>query len=165
MLALIACNKENDPFNNADPAPVSQGDDFKVNITINRTDIDAAGTKAYLKDAFQDNDVVFVFFEDVAAPKYLEMKYNAASGEWVSTRKNSLVAGDLTASGKRMTAIYLPYGSGATVAADAGTFVFQDGSGNSLYNGYFLKAEQVSYGYSDGVLYGVLPLYAPMSSL
>jgi hypothetical protein len=160
MLALIACNKENDPFNNADPAPVSQGDDFKVNITINRTDIDAAGTKAYLKDTFQDNDVVFVFFEDVAAPKYLEMKYNAASGEWVSTRKNDLVAGDLTASGKRMTAIYLPYGSGATVAADAGTFVFNNIDGE----GYFLKAEQQSYTYSDGVVTGNLSLYAPILS-
>ena len=164
MLALIACNKENDPFNNADPAPVSQGDDFKVNITINRTDIDAAGTKAYLKDTFQDNDVVFVFFEDVDAPKYLEMKYNAASGEWVSTRKNSLVAGDLTASGKRMTAIYLPYGSGATVAADAGTFAFQDGSGLPLeYKGYFLMAEQQSYTF-DGDLNGNLLLSAPALS-
>ena len=165
MLALIACNKENDPFNNADPAPVSQEDDFKVNITINRTDIDAAGTKAYVKSAFANNDVVFVFFEDVAAPKYLEMKYNAASGEWVSTQKNSLVAGDLTASGKRMTAIYLPYGSGATVAADAGTFAFQDGSGHPLeYIGYFLQAEQQSYTYSDGVVSGDLPLYAPILS-
>jgi len=164
MLALIACNKENDPFNNADPAPVSQGDDFKVNITINRTDIDAAGTKAYLKDTFQDNDVVFVFFEDVAAPKYLEMKYNAASGEWVSTRKNDLVAGDLTASGKRMTAIYLPYGSGATVAASEGEFVFQDGSGLPLeYKGYFLMAEQQSYTFDD-VLNGDLLLSAPALS-
>jgi hypothetical protein len=92
------------------------------------------------------------------------MKYNAASGEWVSTRKNSLVAGDLTASGKRMTAIYLPYGSGATVVADAGKFAFQDGSGLPLeYKGYFLMAEQQSYTFDD-VLNGDLLLSAPALS-
>lgn len=162
MLALIACNKENDPFNNADPAPVSQGDDFKVNITINRTDIDAAGTKAYVKSAFANNDVVFVFFEDVAAPKYLEMKFNSSTGEWTPTRKNDLVAGDLTASGKRMTAVYLPYGSGATVAASEGNFVFQDGSGNALeYKGYFLQTEQQSYTFDGSTVSGTLLMAAP----
>ena len=153
LIALVSCNKEN-----LEPEIPSDGR-IKVNLTIGRAD-DFTGTKASVKSTWTDNDVVFVFFKDVAAPKYLEMKY--AGGSWTATEKNGLKTSDLSgAADKRMTAIYLPYGSTATVVSDGGAFKFQDGEGHDIvYKGYFLQAELVDYMY-EGELKGTLNMVAP----
>ena len=158
LIAFMACNKENLVLE----APKSEvdNDEVKVNITITRVD-SFGSTKATVKNAFADDDVVFVFFKGVAAPKYLEMKYNSSTGTWTSTAKNGLTSSDISdAADKKMTAIYLPYGSTATVAASEGNFIFSDIS----YSGYFLKAELVSYTYVGDVLSGTLNMTAPTLS-
>lgn len=131
-------------------------EDIHVNLIVGRSDDFA--TKATVKSAWADNDVVFVFFKGIAAPKYLELKYNSGTGTWSGTRMNSLTASDLAdAAEKKMTAIYLPYGSTATVAANGTDFVF-DGL---TYNGYFLQAEQVDYTFDGSILTGTLNMVAP----
>lgn len=148
IVALSACNQA---F--LEPE-LGQKDEIQVNLTITRSD--AFDTKASVKTDWAEEDVVFVFFKGVDAPKYLELKYS--NGKWTGTRKNGLVASDLTgASDKKMTAIYLPYGSNATVAASETDFVF-DGL---TYNGYFLQAELVDYTFVSGVLAGTLNMVAP----
>ena len=146
LLALFACNKQ--------MTEPETGQEIKVDLKINRTDA-FAGTKALVKDAWAEGDVVFVFFQGVAAPKYLEMKYN--SGSWTATPKEGLVASDLGTSGT-MSAVYLPYGSGSTVYESSGDFAFNNGT---LYNNtWFLQAEKVPYTY-DTELHGALDMVAP----
>ena len=150
LVALAAC-KQAVP----EPDPVWNGD-IQVNITVGRADVFA--TKASVKSAWADNDVVFVFFKGVAAPKYLELKYSSATDTWTGTEKNALTAADLAAAAeKKMTAVYLPYGSTATVAASETDFVFED----LTYNGFFLQAETVDYNYDGGILRGTLNMAAP----
>ena len=151
LLAFVACSKQ---ILEETPELTTDNQDIIVNLTINRAD-SFSGTKATVKDAWVENDVVFVFFKGVAAPKYLEMKY--ASGVWTSTSKNGLVASDLSdAAEKKMTAIYLPYGSDATVAASGTDFVFE----GLTYSGVFLQAESVTYTY-DSELKGTLNMVSP----
>lgn len=152
FLALASCNKKE-----FEPTVLSEEQDIVVNLTIDRTDDleEAPGTRATVNTAFSDGDVVFVFFSGVAAPKYLEMKYEG--GNWTPTQKNGLTASDLSgASDKRMTGIYLPYASTATVASDGGKFVFSD----VTYNGIFYIAQQVTYSYGSE-LRGDLNLKVP----
>ena len=151
FLVLIACDKQ--------MTVPERNQEIKVDLTITRTDA-FPGTKATFKNAWADNDVVFVFFQGVAAPKYLEMKYSG--GSWTSTPKNELTAADLGASGT-MTAVYLPYGSDAGVAADGTAFKFRKGGADLDYTGWFLQAASVAYTY-DTELHGLLEMEAPSVS-
>ena len=154
MVALAACNNS---IIEEPAAPVGDSQGIKVNLTINRTDaFDASpDTKATVKKAWADGDVIFVFFKDIAAPKYLEMKY--VEGVWTPTMKNDLSGTDLAgAADKKMTAVYLPYGSNATVASDNGRFIFN----NLTYYGVFLQTELVRYSFESDELGGVLNMAA-----
>ena len=158
VLFLVACNDEKLGINTSNNYQETEG--IKVNLTIARSDV--TDTKATVKTSFADNDVVYIFFKGIAAPKYLEMKYNSSESTWTATAQNELTASDLSGvADKRMTAIYLPYGSDATVVADDGAFIFQNGTGNPLnYTGYYLQAEQVAYTYEADVLSGSISLIA-----
>lgn len=136
LIALVACNKEN-------TRPETTPTVF--NITINRAD----DTKA-AKTAWENGDVVYVFFSTVAAPNYLKYTYNGSA--WSNTKVGDF---DITEAGK-MTAIYLPYGNSETVSADGTSFKF----GNT-YTSYYLKAEKADYTVSGGVVSGTLDMTAP----
>lgn len=156
IVALAACAKI---------APVveepEQGanQELKVNFTITRAGVD--DTKASVKIGWADEDVVFVFFKSVAAPKYLQMEYDSSSETWTSTPMNELTGSDLNGiavDDRDMTAIYLPYGSAYTVAANEGNFTIKDASDND-YCGHFYVC-QTSYGYSAGTVSGSIALTA-----
>ena len=158
MLFLVACNEG--LFEMENSVPMGETNGILINLSIVRND-SFSGTKATVKSNWSDNDVVFVFFKGVAAPKYLEMKYDSNTDTWTSTAKNGLASSDLSNTvDKKMTAIYLPYGSAATVAASEGNFIFSD----MTYSGYFLKAEQFDYTFDDNVLSGSLSMMAPTLS-
>ena len=91
FLMLAACSKNAATDQPAIPDhPAEDAAGFKVSLTISRTDAFGGEpeTRATVKKEWADGDVVFVFFQGVAAPKYLEMKYTG--GEWVATFKNDL---------------------------------------------------------------------------
>lgn len=160
LLSLIACTNEYYDINlHADEKQETGG--IKVNLEITRSDV--INSKASVKTLFSNNDVVFIFFKGITAPKYLEMKYNSSRMDWTPTAKNELSVSDLNnAVNKKMTAIYLPYGSGATIVADDGSFLFQDDLGNPLnYKGYYLQVELADYSIDEGTLSGSLPLSGP----
>ena len=158
MLAFIACSNDNMDITSTATPQTTQTDGIKVDIAITRTDNTGSKTKAYAKSDWADNDVVFIFFKDIAAPKYLEMKYNESEDTWVPKFQNGLSSSDLSgAANKQMTAIYLPYASNATVAASETDFVFSD----LTYNGYFLQTQQVSYTFDGAVINGELQMQAP----
>ena len=157
LFALAAC----DGINAVDETGVLEEGtkEFKIALTVNRTDAfdKGPGTKATIKNAWADGDVVFVFFNGVAAPKYLELKYDATTRNWTPTPKNELSVADLGASGK-MTAVYMPYGSSAEVfKIMSNTSTFSKG-----YYGVYLQASKVDYTYDSDGLKGTLNLAAPI---
>ena len=158
FLMLAACGKNavpDQPVIPGDPAEEITG--FKVSLTISRTEAfdDEPGTKATFKKEWADGDIVFVFFQGVAAPKYLEMKYSGATKEFIATFRNGLAVSDLGSAGT-MTAVYLPYGSSCDVVSNKGHFQF-----DPEYYGIYYLAEQVAYTCNSGVLSGKLNLAAP----
>ena len=125
------------------------------NLTV--TFPDGVGTDA-VKKGWADGDVVFVFFSGAAAPRYLEMKYDAGSKTWIRTPKNGTEEESFTLSGTSgtMTAVYLPFGSGATVVADDTTFKF-----NQTCYSYYFVAEKADYEVVDGKVKGTLAMVLP----
>lgn len=157
LLALAACGrKELEPV-----VFPEENQDIKVNLTIGLADAfeEDPGTRATVKKTWDDGDVVFVFFGDIASPKYLEMKYN--NGSWTATPKNGLTASDLSgAPEKKMLGLYLPYGSEATVATDGfGNYSF----GDVTYNGIVYMDEHAEPYTYDGELHGELNLMPDMA--
>ncbi|MBR5907988.1 MAG: hypothetical protein IKZ50_06320 [Bacteroidales bacterium] len=136
ILAFVACNQE-----------IIQPEDTSTvfNITITRE----GDTKA-VKSAWEDGDVVYLFFSTVAAPNYVKLSYSG--GSWTSTKVGTF---GITVDGT-MTAIYLPYGNSETVSADGTNFKF----GNT-YTSYYLKAEKAAYTVSGGVVSGTLNMVTP----
>lgn len=144
-LLLAACAKQT-------PEPPVPEPELRVSLSISRPD--GFGTRATVKTAWENGDVVFVFFKGVAFPKYLEMKYDGS--RWTPTPKNGLLVSDLSgAADQRMTALFLPYGNEATVQS-TGLF-------DAAYSGFFLQCELADYTYTDA-LYGSLNLVSPMLS-
>ena len=154
-LALTGCDSEK--ISVTEPAQLPETGGFKVDIKINRNDV--PDTKAYVKSSFATNDVVFIFFSGVDAPKYLEAKHTG-TGTWTFTAKNGLTSADLEgALVNEMTAVYLPYGSGANISSNVyGDFLLLYSGG---YTGYFLTSEKVAYTITDDVISGTFTLSAP----
>ena len=142
VLALVACNK-----NDAEQPIVPQ---YTYDITITRTD----ETKA-VKSDWETGDVVYVFFSDVAAPKYLKFTYGGT--EWSREQYKGSEKESFTYPGSgTMTAIYLPYGNDAVVSADGTSFKF-----DKTFTSYFLKAEKAAYTVSGTTVSGTLNMEVP----
>lgn len=159
LFALAAC----DGINAVDETGVLEEGtkEFKIALTVNRTDAfdKGPGTKATIKDAWADGDVIFLFFTGVY-PKYLELKYNSSDRTWTPVPKRGLEASDLIDAGtKTMTAVYLPYGSSTNVVTVMGNNQFNF---DPPYYGVYLQASQVPYTYDSDGLKGTLNLAAPI---
>lgn len=124
VLALVACSKET-PANQNDSAI----DASKVvfNITVNHS----GDTKA-VKTGWTSGDKVFLFFEDNTTA-YVTMSYDGS--DWTPAISSSALS--LSASGKKVTAVYLPFNTD-TPTYDSG-WVFE-----SKY-AYYMTAEGVDY--------------------
>ena len=141
LIALVACNKVETE------QPTAK--EYTYDITITRAD----DTKAVKAD-WDSGDVVYVFFSNVAAPKYLKFTYDGSA--WTRTQYNGATAESFTYPGNgTMTAIYLPYGNDAVVSADGTSFKF-----NKSYTSYYLKAE-APYTVSGTTVGGTLNMVAP----
>ena len=142
LIALVACNKVETE------QPTAK--EYTYDITITRAD----DTKAVKAD-WENGDAVYVFFSNVAAPKYLKFTYDGSA--WTRTQYNGATAESFTYPGNgNMTAIYLPYGNDAVVSADGTSFKF-----NKSYTSYYLKAEKAPYTVSGTVVSGTLSMEAP----
>ena len=144
FLALTACNQDlisTDPDEGTKPA---------ITFNLSATHPDDVATKA-VKTGWETGDVVFVFFSTAAAPQYLEMKWNGT--EWVNTEKNGLSLAD-GATGT-MRAIFLPFGSNATVSSAGGSFIFSE-----TYYSYYLTAT-LEYSVTGGHVSGTFEMQIP----
>lgn len=145
VLALMSCNKD------LTPNEAKQGEPIDVVFNLSATHPDGTDTKA-VKTAWETGDVVFVFFSGQTAPAYLELKYDGT--KWVNTPKKGLsfLEGDTGT----MTAVYLPFGSGATVVDDgSGGYKF-----DKTYYSYFLTSS-MSFTVSGGEVSGTFNMQIP----
>lgn len=149
LVSVVACQKELTPEDIANDNQVQVRRTLTFNINVNAPDKE---TTKSVKTGWVDGDVVFVFFSGAEAPKYAEMCYDGSTSKWVTTAKNEL---DLADGSGTMTAIYLPFGSDATVAADDALFKFA----TAPYT-YYLTATQ-PYTVADGEVSGTLSMTAP----
>lgn len=152
--ALLSCSKIQD---------TAQSPELRVNIRVTRSD-DFAATKATVKSKWADGDVIYLFFSNLSS-KFLELKYDRKAHGWKALAQGGLEASDLAAAvlGK-MTAVFLPYGSGASIRQSGNRRIFTQGEEDLQYCGYFLMAEDVSYTVSDGELDADLNLTTPALS-
>lgn len=126
-------------------------------ITFNLTANHPDATKA-VKTGWEAGDAIFVFFNNVAAPKHLKMTYNGSA--WTSKEYNGATQTDGTLGLKNgdsgtMRAVFLPFGSNATVSADGTGFVF-----STTYYAYYLTAT-LNYTVTNGKVSGAFDMSIP----
>ena len=103
-----------------------------------------------MQDGWQAGDVLFVFFSGQAAPKYLEMKWNGTA--WECTPKNGLALG--ASETGTMRAVFLPFGSDATVSTDGTKHAFSAAADCYL-------STTLPYAVTDGIVCGSFDLELP----
>ena len=120
LCLFVACVK--------DPIQENSAKDIVFSITVNHPD----NTKA-VKSNWEDGDIVYVFFQDVNATKYLELTSDGS--DWGATTRGGLSVSDLTASGKKIYGIYFPFEQ-PVIESDGGTGVtFKTGGSNPATSG------------------------------
>ena len=149
--ALVSCGKEIlDPENGNETvqeAPVT------FNLTANHPD----ATKA-VKAGWESGDAIFVFFTGADAPKHLKMTYNGSA--WTSAEYNGATQtvgalGLKNGDTGTMRAVFLPFGSDATVSASGTDFTF-----STTYYAYYLTAT-IPYTVSGNEVSGAFNMVIP----
>lgn len=137
-----------------EPKTEDEATPIVFNLTANHPD----ATKA-VKTGWEDGDVIFVFFSDVAAPKYLKMAYDGVvwtSVEMDGSTESPGALGLHEGSTGSMLAVFLPFGSNAKVSADDdGNFVF----GKTYYT-YYMTAT-LDYTVSQNKVLGAFNMEIP----
>ena len=156
LIALVSCSKIQE---------TGHSNEFRINIRITRSD-DFAATKATVKSNWADGDMIYLFFQDLdSSDKFLVLSYSGSTHHWTAQAQNELTISDLEyAETKELTAVFLPYGSGASIRMSGDQRIFTKGDEDLKYNGYFLLAEGVNYTVSEGELEADLVLTAPILS-
>ena len=142
LVALVACEKQ--------PVDVL-AEDTPVIFNLDAIHPDGTGTKA-VKTAWEENDVIFVFFSGQTAPAYLELKRTGSA--WTSTAKNGLSLG-VSETGT-MRAVFLPFGNDASVVLD-GTDGYKF---SPTYYSYYLTDTQ-PYEVDGGQVSGTFSMALP----
>ncbi len=129
LTALVSCNKE------IIDTPADDNNATPITFQLTASHPEGEGTKA-VKSAWEAGDVIYVFFQEFAAPKYLKLSYDGSA--WAYTQMNGTTEEALGLSNGQevnMRAVYLPFGSDLSVDADGGKFVFSE-----LQETYYLTA-------------------------
>ena len=145
--ALVSCGKETLALETVQATPIT------FNLSANHPD----ATKA-VKSGWESGDAIFVFFTGAAAPKHLKMTYDGTS--WTSAEYNGATqtAGALglkNGDTGTMRAVFLPFGSDATVSADGTSFTFSE-----TYYAYYLTAT-LDYTVADNKVSGAFNMVIP----
>lgn len=116
-----------------------------------------AGTKA-VKAGWENGDAIFVFFSGAQAPNFLKMTYNGT--EWTTAEYdgNTATPGALglkNGDAGTMRAVFLPFGSNATVSANGSSFVF-----NETYYAYYLTTT-LEYTVTSNTVSGAFEMTIP----
>lgn len=154
---MAACSGSDDENKTVQPAPTTEPQTIRFNLTASMHD-DAATTRA-VKTDWEAGDAIFVFFDNVAAPKHLKMSYDGT--EWTSAEYDGATEtpgalGLKNGDTGTMRAVFLPFGSSATVSANGTDFVF-----SKTFYAYYLTAT-LSYTVVDGQVSGAFNMVIPV---
>ena len=125
-------------------------------------DAEAQGTTRAVtravKTGWESGDAIFVFFSNVAAPKHLKMTFDGAA--WTDAEYNGATQTDgalglTNGMTGTMRAVYLPFGSTATVSADGTSFKFSE----TQYS-YYLTAT-LAYTVTNNAVSGAFNMTIP----
>ena len=149
LAVLVSCGKE-----------IIESGNGVVEVTPISYDLSATHpdmTKA-VKSGWEAGDAIFVFFDNVAAPKHLKMSYDGS--EWLSTEYNGATPtpgalGLKNGDTGNMRAVFLPFGSNATVSASGTDFVF-----SKTYYTYYMSA-MLEYTVTDNKVSGAFNMAIP----
>lgn len=156
FFALASCSKDNENVNSSPTQKPTKPTAVKFNLTANHPD-DAAQTRA-VKTTWETGDAIFVFFNNVDAPKHLKMTYNGSawtSAEYDGTTQAAGALGLKNGDSGSMRAIYLPFGSDATVSASGSDFTF-----STTYYAYYATAT-LSYTVENNEVNGAFDMQIP----
>ena len=137
-----------------DPEPLAED---AAPIVFNLTASHPDATKA-VKTGWENGDAIFVFFDKVAAPKFLKMSYNGSvwsSAEYEGAMATPGALGLKNGDTGNMRAVFLPFGSDATVSASGTSFTF-----SKTYYTYYLTAT-LDYTVSNGKVNGAFQMEIP----
>lgn len=148
---LVSCGTEIIGPDNSNETAQSAPITFK--LAANHPD----ATKA-VKSGWENGDAIFVFFSGAAAPKHLKMSFDGTS--WTSAEYDgaTLAPGALglhNGDSGTMRAIFLPFGSDASISASDTKFVF-----DKTYYTYYLTAT-LSYTVADNEVSGAFNMVIP----
>ena len=138
---LASCGKE------AIVEPINENETQATEIIFDfsATYPDDTATKA-VKTGWEPGDVLFVFFSNVPAPKFLKMRYNGSS--WSNTQMNGDTVEPLGLSNGDsgvVRAVYLPFGSDVTISADGTNFVFSE-----TFDAFWMWSAKMDYTVAEG---------------
>ena len=149
--SFVSCNKE--ILDNT--LDVNEASQTNIIFELTANHPDGAATKA-VKTGWENDDVIYVFFNNVAAPKYLKMIYDGT--QWTNTQMNGASEESLglaeNATGT-MRAVYLPFGNALTVGSAGTAFTFSE----TTYS-YYLTAT-LAYTVTDGKVSGAFDMAIP----
>lgn len=138
---LASCGKE------AIVEPINENETQATEIIFDfsATYPDDSATKA-VKTGWEPGDVLFVFFSNVPAPKFLKMRYNGSS--WSNTQMNGDTVEPLGLSNGDsgvVRAVYLPFGGDVTISADGTNFVFSE-----TFDAFWMWSAKMDYTVAEG---------------
>ena len=110
------------------------------------------------KQGWEEGDAVFVFFSGVAAPKHLKMTYSNSVwtiAEYDGATQSPGALGLKNGDKGTMRAVFLPFGSNATVSAIDGSFTF-----STTYYAYYLTAT-LDYTVAENKVSGTFSMTIP----
>lgn len=142
-IAFVACSNEDQSIVENSPVANEMVDasTVKFNFIVNRVG-DNAGTRA-VKSAWETGDKVFVFFNGLTSG-YVTFVHDGS--DWAAPAFNG--NGSIPTSGTlKLTAVYLPYGSGTTPSYDGHDYKWKF---DNDYYAYYMRAEKVDYTYDSG---------------
>lgn len=148
LLALVGCSNFNfeisqnsqESQNSQNPQNVRVIDASKVVFNIKVDKINEPSTKG-VKTAWEDGDVVYLFFEGNTT-QYVKMTYNGSAWSYspgVGTNYDGL---SLVASGDKLSAVYMP---GFVIGEATPSYVSDKWTIGTGLGGYILTAEAVEY--------------------
>ena len=159
LLALTACsNDDNDVTQNPEAPTTEAPQTIKFNLTASHPDDDAAAQTRAVKQTWEAGDAIFVFFTGAEAPKHLKMTYDGtawSSAEYDGTTQTAGALGLKNGDTGTMRAVFLPFGSDATVSASGTSFTF-----STTYYAYYATAT-LSYTVTDNEVSGAFDMVIP----
>ena len=152
--ALVSCGKET----LAPEVEVPENVNETVQTTPITFNLSANHPTKAVKEEWQDGDAIFVFFTGAAAPKHLKMTYDGTawtSAEYDGATQTAGALGLKNGDTGTMRAVFLPFGSDATVLADGTSFTF-----STTYYAYYLTAT-LPYTVTDNAVSGAFNMVIP----